>query len=175
VRRLERDGSDDLAARHVRDPCKVETSMPLEIAPKKGAQRGPSVSCAWMHERITGVVGERLAEHICRGLYLRDAELANDNRAALHGTTLASPPRTARSVTPGATDRLGEARALPPVQRGDLLAIFTTGAYGMVMASQYNAVPRPPEVLISSGESLLFRRQETYEDLVLAELETRAI
>jgi len=73
------------------------------------------------------------------------------------------------------TDRLGEGRALPPVQRGDLLAIFTTGAYGMVMASQYNAVPRPPEVLISGSESLLIRRRETYEDLVLAELETRAI
>jgi diaminopimelate decarboxylase len=73
------------------------------------------------------------------------------------------------------TDRLAEARSLPPVQRGDLLAIFTVGAYGMVMASQYNAVPRPPEVLISGTESLLIRRRETYEDLVQAELETRAI
>jgi diaminopimelate decarboxylase len=73
------------------------------------------------------------------------------------------------------TDRLGEARSLPPVQRGDLLAIFTVGAYGMVMANQYNAVPRPPEVLISGTESLLIRRRETYEDLVQAELETRVI
>ena len=40
------------------------------------------------------------------------------------------------------TDRLAAARALPPVERGDLLAIFSVGAYGMVMASQYNAVPR---------------------------------
>ena len=73
------------------------------------------------------------------------------------------------------TDRLGKARSLPPVQRGDLLAIFSVGAYGMVMASQYNAVPRPPEVLVSGSDSLLIRRRETYEDLVQPELETRVI
>jgi diaminopimelate decarboxylase len=72
-------------------------------------------------------------------------------------------------------DRLGEARSLPLVQRGDLLAIFSTGAYGMVMASHYNAVPRPPEVLISGSESTLIRRRETYEDLVAAELESHVI
>ena len=69
------------------------------------------------------------------------------------------------------TDRLAEARSLPPTQRGDLLAIFTTGAYGMVMASQYNAIPRPPEVLVHGGEWRVIRRRETYDDLVMAELD----
>jgi diaminopimelate decarboxylase len=73
------------------------------------------------------------------------------------------------------TDRLGEARALPPLARDDLLAVFSTGAYGMVMASQYNAVPRPPELLVSGGEATLIRRRETYQDLIAAELEPRPI
>lgn len=73
------------------------------------------------------------------------------------------------------SDRLGEARSLPPVKRGDLLAVFSAGAYGMVMASQYNAVPRPPEVLVSGTEATLIRRRETYEDLVAAEVETHPL
>jgi len=73
------------------------------------------------------------------------------------------------------TDRLAEARSLPALERGDLLAVFTTGAYGMVMASQYNAVPRPPEVLVSGDEATLIRRRETYEDLIAAELETEPL
>ncbi len=73
------------------------------------------------------------------------------------------------------SDRLGEHRALPPVKRGDLLAVFSAGAYGMVMASQYNAVPRPPEVLVSGAEATLIRRRETYEDLVAAESETHPV
>jgi diaminopimelate decarboxylase len=43
------------------------------------------------------------------------------------------------------TDRLGEA-SLPPLQRGDLLAIGVAGAYGSSMASTYNGRPRPAEV-----------------------------
>lgn len=73
------------------------------------------------------------------------------------------------------SDRLGEARALPAVQRGDLLAIFATGAYGMVMASQYNAVPRPPEVLVSGDTCTQIRRRETYEDLIAAELSPKPL
>jgi diaminopimelate decarboxylase len=69
------------------------------------------------------------------------------------------------------TDRLAEQRSLPATQRGDLLAIFSAGAYGMVMASQYNAVPRPPEVLVEGESFRIIRRRETYDDLVQAELD----
>jgi len=68
-------------------------------------------------------------------------------------------------------DILARDRALPPVARGDRLGIFTAGAYGMVMASQYNAMPRPPEVLVEGDTYRLIRRRETYEDLVAAERE----
>ncbi len=66
-------------------------------------------------------------------------------------------------------DFLAKQRALPPVQRGDLLAVFSAGAYAMVMASQYNSRPRPPEVLVDGATDRLIRRRETYEDLVAAE------
>ncbi|MCE9589960.1 MAG: diaminopimelate decarboxylase [Planctomycetes bacterium] len=68
-------------------------------------------------------------------------------------------------------DFLAKERPLPPVARGDLVAIFTAGAYGMVMASNYNAMPRPPEVLIDGGKAIVIRRRETYDDLVQQERE----
>jgi diaminopimelate decarboxylase len=58
---------------------------------------------------------------------------------------------------------------LPRLDRGDLLATFSAGAYGMVMASSYNTRPRAAEVLVDGANARLVRRRETYEDLVLQE------
>lgn len=66
-------------------------------------------------------------------------------------------------------DFLGKDRPLPPVQRGDLLAVFTAGAYGMSMSSQYNSRPRAAEVLVEGDRWRIIRRRETYDDLVVAE------
>jgi diaminopimelate decarboxylase len=66
-------------------------------------------------------------------------------------------------------DFLARERRLPPVKRGDLLAVFSTGAYAMVMASQYNSRPRAAEVLVNGAAPRLIRRRETYEDLIAAE------
>ena len=66
-------------------------------------------------------------------------------------------------------DYLAKDRPIPPVQRGDLLAVFSAGAYGMVMASHYNAMPKPPEVMVGGDAFLTIRRRESYEDLVAAE------
>lgn len=66
-------------------------------------------------------------------------------------------------------DFLAKGRALPLVKQGDLLAVFTAGAYAMTMASQYNSRPRPAEVLVTGDRAKLIRRRETYEDLVAAE------
>jgi len=66
-------------------------------------------------------------------------------------------------------DFLAKDRKLPPVQRGDLLAVFSAGAYGFVMSSQYNSRPRVPEILVEGNAFRLIRRRETYEDLVTAE------
>lgn len=52
------------------------------------------------------------------------------------------------------------------VQRGDLLACLTTGAYHYSMASNYNRIPRPPIVMLRDGESYLAVKRETVEDIV---------
>lgn len=67
-------------------------------------------------------------------------------------------------------DTLAKGRALPPLARGDRMAIFTAGAYGMAMASNYNAFPRPAEVLVDGDRATLIRRRETYDDLLGPEL-----
>lgn len=66
-------------------------------------------------------------------------------------------------------DFLAKDRLLPPMKRGDLVAIFTAGAYGMVMASHYNTRPNPPEVLVNGDRHRVIRRRETYDDLLAAE------
>jgi diaminopimelate decarboxylase len=62
-------------------------------------------------------------------------------------------------------------RRLPALDRGDLLAVFSAGAYGMAMSSNYNSRPRAAEVLVDGQTHRLIRRRETYEDLVRAEKE----
>ncbi|GBF11568.1 diaminopimelate decarboxylase [Tepidibacillus infernus] len=51
-------------------------------------------------------------------------------------------------------------------QTGDILAVFSTGAYNYSMASNYNRIPRPAMVLVNNGEAELIVKRETYEDLV---------
>jgi diaminopimelate decarboxylase len=68
-------------------------------------------------------------------------------------------------------DFLAKDRPLPPLDRGALLAIFSAGAYGMVMASNYNTRPRAAEVLVDQSRARLVCCRETYEDLVRPEVE----
>lgn len=49
---------------------------------------------------------------------------------------------------------------------GDLLAIRSAGAYGFTQSSNYNTRPRPPEILVEDGQTLLARRRETAADLL---------
>jgi diaminopimelate decarboxylase len=58
---------------------------------------------------------------------------------------------------------------LEPVESGDLLAVWTAGAYGFAESSNYNARPRAAEVLVEGGRFWVVRRRETYEDLVRGE------
>ncbi len=66
-------------------------------------------------------------------------------------------------------DFFAKDRAIPPVNRGDLLSIFSTGAYGFSMASNYNARCRPAEVLVDGSKFTTIRKRETYEDLTALE------
>ena len=67
-------------------------------------------------------------------------------------------------------DFLALDRALPPLARGDLVAVFTAGAYGMTMASRYNSSPLPAEVLVNGDRFEVVRRRESYDDLMAHEL-----
>lgn len=66
-------------------------------------------------------------------------------------------------------DFFAKDRALPPVKRGDLIAIFTAGAYGFSMSSNYNARPRAAEVLVEDDKFSVIRKRESYQDLVKLE------
>jgi diaminopimelate decarboxylase len=59
---------------------------------------------------------------------------------------------------------------LPHVEEGELLAILDAGAYGMVLASNYNTRPRPAEVLVSGKSVKVIRRREKVADLMRTEL-----
>ncbi len=66
-------------------------------------------------------------------------------------------------------DFLARDRDLPAFEPGDLFAVMSAGAYGFVMASNYNARRRAAEVLVNGGEFSVVRRRETYQDLIRGE------
>lgn len=103
------------------------------------------------------------------------------------GETRVPPKRAADPGLPGLTpcdvvgpicetgDFLAIDRALPELARGDLLTVFTAGAYGMSMASRYNSSPLPAEVLVDGDQAELIRRRESYDDLFAHELSTQTL
>jgi len=72
-------------------------------------------------------------------------------------------------------DFLARDREIERVEAGALLAVRDTGAYGSVMASNYNLRMRPAEVLVDGGEARLVRRRETFEDLVATEVDAGSV
>jgi len=62
-------------------------------------------------------------------------------------------------------DYFGKDRTVPEPEPGDYFAVMSSGAYGMAMASQYNAFPRPAEVLVNRQDARVVRERESYEDL----------
>jgi len=67
-------------------------------------------------------------------------------------------------------DFLARERDLPEVHDGELLAVFSAGAYGFTMASNYNSRPRACELIVDGETILVARKRESYEDLVANEL-----
>ena len=66
-------------------------------------------------------------------------------------------------------DFFAQDRELPELREGELAAIMSAGAYGFVMASNYNSRPLPAEVLVSGDRFALVRERQTYDDLVRGE------
>jgi len=66
-------------------------------------------------------------------------------------------------------DFFAQDRQLPETREGDLIALMSAGAYGFVMASNYNSRPLPAEALVNGEQFSLIRRRQTMDDLVREE------
>ncbi len=66
-------------------------------------------------------------------------------------------------------DFFAQAREMPEARPGELLAVMSAGAYGFVMASNYNSRPRAAELLVDGRQVHVIRHRETFEDLVRGE------
>lgn len=66
-------------------------------------------------------------------------------------------------------DFLAKKREITECRRGDLLAVMSAGAYGMVMSSNYNMRRRPPEIIVDGDKYFITRSRETYEHMLFDE------
>jgi diaminopimelate decarboxylase len=109
-----------------------------------------------------------------------DGGLSDNPRPAMYGAPYTAVLANRADEEPSGTfaiagkhcesgDVLIERVELPEPRRGDLLAVPVTGAYTLAMSSTYNAVPRPPAVLVADGKARLIRRRETMDDLFALE------
>ena len=67
-------------------------------------------------------------------------------------------------------DFFAQNRELPSLEEGDLIALLSAGAYGFVMASNYNSRPFPAEILVDGSEAGLIRRRQGFNDLISGEM-----
>jgi len=83
----------------------------------------------------------------------------------------AGAPRSIDVVGPvcETADTFTRDRPLPPLEAGDLVAFMTAGAYGAVMASEYNSRPLAPEVLVRGGDFAVIRERPSYDDMLRRE------
>jgi len=91
---------------------------------------------------------------VYRGLLANRAEEASTDTATICGKCCESGDILIRDAR------------IPPARPGDLLAVFSTGAYGFSMASNYNSSPIPAVVLVKEGRSELIVRRQSYADLL---------
>jgi diaminopimelate decarboxylase len=130
---------------------------------------------------VTRVLGTKAGTE--RAFVLVDAAMNDLLRPALYAAHHAIAPVRSAPADPAAPptdvvgpvcesgDFLGRGRRLPPLARGDLLAVFSAGAYGLSMASNYNSRRRPAEVMVDGTTRRLVRRRERFEELWTAEIE----
>ena len=108
-----------------------------------------------------------------------DAGMTELMRPALYGSYHRIVPVHPRATAESSWDVVGPIcessdvfardRMLPSVQVDDLLAILDTGAYGAVMASNYNRRMLAPEVLVDDGRWHVIRRRQTLDDVLALE------
>ncbi len=67
-------------------------------------------------------------------------------------------------------DTFARGRMMPPVKAGDLVAFRSAGAYGAVMASEYNSRPLIPEVLVDGNKWAVIRRRPSYDEMIARDI-----
>lgn len=89
----------------------------------------------------------------------------------VHERPMASPVKPVDVVGPvcETADRFAQDYRLPSMERGDLVAFMTAGAYGAVMSSSYNARPLIPEVMVKGNAYAVVRRRPTFEQMMALE------
>ena len=133
----------------------------------------------------TGVSMSENAASLRRRIVAVDGGMGDNLRPALYGARYGAVVANRAADTPTdqyqvvgkyceSGDRLIDSVMLPPVRRGDLLAIPATGAYTYSMASTYNGNPRPAVVFVRDGRSQLVVARETYQDLISRDLDLRS-
>ncbi|HEV2528474.1 MAG TPA: diaminopimelate decarboxylase [Thermomicrobiales bacterium] len=163
-------------ARTIREACArhglAEPALVVEPGRSMVGRAGVAVYSAGETKVIPGV----------RTFLSVDGGMADNIRPTLYGARyhieLAGRPMPGDGLSPVTVagkycesgDILIEGAMLPPVERGELLAVPAAGAYCMAMASNYNMATRPAIVLVNGGLARLVRRRETYADLLSAEI-----
>jgi diaminopimelate decarboxylase len=135
------------------------------------ARAGVALYTVGARKEIAGVrtyvaVDGGMADNIRPAMYGSRYEALVANRA----TELATERVTIAGKYCESGDVLIKDIELPKLWAGDVLALPASGAYQVMMASNYNLAPRPPIVLVREGRARLVRRRETYEDLMRADV-----
>jgi len=110
-----------------------------------------------------------------------DGGMSDNLRPALYGAKYeavlankVAEPVTNTSSIAGKTCESGDMLiwdlSLPHTEKGDILAVFSTGAYGYAMASHYNRLPNAAVVFVENGKDKLVVKRETYKDMVRNDL-----
>ena len=172
----------------ISDYCKRITKIFGPQAAKKSKHAHPLKVLIEPGRTISGNSGVLLTEVLYRksrgakDFIIVDAAMNDLMRPSLYGSyhdivpveksqTLGAK-KTADIVGPvcESSDCFASDRKFPAkVDRGDLLAILSAGAYGFTMSSNYNTRPRPTEVLIQNGTFRVIRNRESYDDLIRGE------
>ncbi len=115
-----------------------------------------------------------------RPFVVLDAGMTELLRPALYGAYHRIEPVTPRPGAPRpceivgplceSSDIVGKDRCLPPLEVGDLVAVFDAGAYGSTMSSGYNRRPLPCEVMVDEGRWDIIRRRQTIDDMTSMEI-----
>ena len=165
-----------LVAKHVKSACeRLSLTMPTILMEPGRSIVADTTTTLYMVGSVKEIPGFRNFVSV-------DGGMADNPRYALYGSEY-TVITASKAAEPGdylctiagrcceSGDLIQEDVMIAKPQRGDLVAVLTTGAYNYSMASNYNRLPRPAILLVGKGFEKLAVKRETYEDLCRLDLE----